>query len=105
MPMNSDSNVLVVAAEKRQEQEVEGETGLQQQQDSVDKSQSTSSSAQQQEKMKKPRKSLTSFSIFRRDKKFSESKIETPTKELAPRSAKNILVLDNTRLEVGFGLI
>lgn len=64
---------------------------------------------------KKPRRSLTSFSIFRKDKKFSsESKIIDATKsaavavvkDLAPQSTRtNNLVLDNTRLEVGVDVV
>lgn len=54
---------------------------------------------------KKTRKSLTSFSIFRRDKKFSESKNDATSsavgKELTRQSTRSSLVLDNTRLEVG----
>lgn len=54
---------------------------------------------------KKTRKSLTSFSIFRRDKKFSESKNNATSsavgKELTRQSTRSSLVLDNTRLEVG----
>lgn len=85
--------------------------------DQLDRSQSTSSTttqSQQQQtvpKSKKSRKSLTSFSIFRRDKKFSESKVESPSSvgvvvvakaDMAPQSTRrNNLVLDNTRLEVG----
>lgn len=79
--------------------------------DHTDRSQSSTSSTQAQQQTKKPRKSLTSFSIFRRDKKFSESKIESAVhsavgvavaKDMAPQSKRsNNLVLDNTRLEVG----
>lgn len=54
---------------------------------------------------KKTRKSLTSFSIFRRDKKFSDSKNDATSsavgKELTRQSTRSSLVLDNTRLEVG----
>lgn len=100
MPMNSNTVLLV---DKVEGEEVVIKCPIQMTEDAVDvgdKPQSTSGVQQQGEK-KKSRKSLTSFSIFRKDKKFSESKIEAPTKELPARSPRINLVLDNTRLEVG----
>lgn len=106
--MNSDSGVLVPEGGEK-EVGVGGvvikcfadKSNLE---DCVDKSQSPTSSSQQQQqqKPKKMRKSLTSFSIFRKDKKFSESPdsaVEVK-QQLVPQTTKNNLVLDNTRLEV-----
>lgn len=60
---------------------------------------------------KKSTRSLTSFSIFRsKDKKFSESKINSSSEPVVTKessvagvrqSTKSNLVLDNTRQEVG----
>ena len=54
-----------------------------------------------QQQQKKTRKSLTSFSIFRKDKKFSESTTVVATKA-APKPTRDNIALDNTRLEVGW---
>lgn len=78
-------------------------------QDAVDRSHQTTSTQQQlpqqqtkeQKNKKKLRKSLTSFSIFRKDKKFSESKIEVVSDKAKKEPTTKSLVLDNTRLEVG----
>lgn len=106
MPMNSGAAVEVVDTAKEADKCPKKVAELPQAQDTsdtVDKTESMSSA--EQEVKKKTRKSLTSFSIFRRDKKFSESKIESPAQELAPRSTRTNLLLDNTRLEVGCSLL
>lgn len=103
MPMNSGAAVEVVEEADKCPKKVAELQQAQDASDTVDRSESMASAGQ--EVKKKTRKSLTSFSIFRRDKKFSESKIESPAQELAPRSTRTNLVLDNTRLEVGCPLI